>query len=129
MRYYYLGISEKSNSRERREGSVPGRVIGSQPGTSAGLSLADFSAAFVKADHTCFLSLFTQLHRQPLLVFCLLLWQALLVLWDSCFWPRKASCVCFPLCTCLRSVSSIAQLCPILCDPMNHRTPGLPVHH
>ena len=65
MRYYYLGISEKNNSRERREGSVPGRVIGSQPGTSAGLSLVDFSAVFVKADHTCFLSLFTQLHRQP----------------------------------------------------------------
>ena len=27
------------------------------------------------------------------------------------------------------SVSSVAQLCPTLCDPMNHRTPGLPVHH
>ena len=25
--------------------------------------------------------------------------------------------------------SSVAQLCPTLCDPMNHRTPGLPVHH
>ena len=25
--------------------------------------------------------------------------------------------------------SSVAQLCPILCDPMNRRTPGLPVHH
>ena len=24
--------------------------------------------------------------------------------------------------------SSIAQLCPTLCDPMNHSTPGLPVH-
>ena len=75
---------------------------GSQPGTSAGLSLADFSAAFVNANDTCFLSLFTQLHRQPLLVSCLLLWQALLVLCNSCSWPRKAGCVCFPLCTCLR---------------------------
>ena len=27
------------------------------------------------------------------------------------------------------SVSSVAQLCPTLCDPMNHSTPGLPVHH
>ena len=27
------------------------------------------------------------------------------------------------------SSSSVAQLCPILCDPMNHSTPGLPVHH
>ena len=25
--------------------------------------------------------------------------------------------------------SSVAQLYPILCDPMNHSTPGLPVHH
>ena len=25
--------------------------------------------------------------------------------------------------------SSVAQSCLILCDPMNHRTPGLPVHH
>ena len=24
--------------------------------------------------------------------------------------------------------SSVAQLCPTLCDPMNYRTPGLPVH-
>ena len=25
--------------------------------------------------------------------------------------------------------SSAAQLCPILCDPMNCSIPGLPVHH
>ena len=25
--------------------------------------------------------------------------------------------------------SSVAQLCPTLCDPMNRTTPGLPVHH
>ena len=25
--------------------------------------------------------------------------------------------------------SSVAQSCPTLCDPMNHGTPGLPVHH
>ena len=25
--------------------------------------------------------------------------------------------------------SSVTQLCPTLCDPMNRRTPGLPVHH
>ena len=27
------------------------------------------------------------------------------------------------------SFSSVAQLCPTLCDPMNHSTPDLPVHH
>ena len=26
-------------------------------------------------------------------------------------------------------VSSVAQSCPTLCDPMNHSTPGLPIHH
>ena len=25
--------------------------------------------------------------------------------------------------------SSVAQLCPILCDPMDYSTPGFPVHH
>ena len=25
--------------------------------------------------------------------------------------------------------SSVAQSCPALCDPMNHSTPGLPLHH
>ena len=27
------------------------------------------------------------------------------------------------------SVSSVAQSCPTLCNPMNWSTPGLPVHH
>jgi len=26
-------------------------------------------------------------------------------------------------------LSSLAQSCPTLCDPMNHNTLGLPVHH
>ena len=26
-------------------------------------------------------------------------------------------------------ISSVTQLCLTLCDPMNHSTPGLPVHH
>ena len=28
-----------------------------------------------------------------------------------------------------QSVSSVAQSCPTLCNPMNHSTPDLPVHH
>ena len=27
------------------------------------------------------------------------------------------------------SISSVTQLCPTLCDPMNRSMPGLPVHH
>ena len=30
---------------------------------------------------------------------------------------------------CCVQFSSVAQWCPTLCDPMNHSTPGLPVHH
>ena len=56
----------------------------------------------------------------------------------------KPSPVLFPLCYFLPGVicshiyfasitlfqfSSVAQSCPALCDPMNHSTPGLPVHH
>ena len=33
---------------------------------------------------------------------------------------------CFLSIWCIRSV---VQSCPTLCDPMNHSTPGLPVHH
>src|SRR5574341_2507150 len=29
----------------------------------------------------------------------------------------------------MNQFSSVAQSCPTLCDPMNHSTPGLPVHH
>ena len=29
----------------------------------------------------------------------------------------------------LDQIRSVAQSCPTLCDPMNHSTPGLPVHH
>ena len=31
--------------------------------------------------------------------------------------------------TILYSFSSVTQWCPTPCDPMNHSTPGLPVHH
>ena len=31
--------------------------------------------------------------------------------------------------TMLYQFSSVAQLCLTLCDPMNHSTPGLPVHY
>ena len=43
--------------------------------------------------------------------------------------------VCFPeeaylMCQVFSSGRcSVAQLCPTLCDPMNRRTPGVPVHH
>ena len=36
------------------------------------------------------------------------------------FWPSYK---------CVSSVGSVAQSCPILCDSLNHSTPGLPVHH
>ena len=35
----------------------------------------------------------------------------------------------FTLSWILIQFSSVAQLCPTLCNPRNHSTPGLPVHH
>ena len=43
-------------------------------------------------------------------------------------WPRNWTCV-----SCIAgaffTTSSVAQSCPTLCDPNNHSTSGLPVHH
>ena len=43
------------------------------------------------------------------------------------FYNNRHYCVCLSH----NSVefSSVTQLCLTLCDPMNHSTPGLPVHH
>ena len=41
---------------------------------------------------------------------------------DMSYWPHTHTCT-------FSSVSSVAQSCPTLCNPMNHSTPGLPVHH
>ena len=38
-------------------------------------------------------------------------------------------CVCVCVCVCEVQFSSVTQLCPTLCDPMDCSTPGLPVHH
>ena len=37
-------------------------------------------------------------------------------------WTRLSTHISF-------SFSSVVQSCPTLCDPVNHSTPGLPVHH
>ena len=46
-------------------------------------------------------------------------------------WPTRRSYTFKVIITFRVSVqfSSVTQLCPTLCDPMNHSTPGLPVHH
>ena len=45
--------------------------------------------------------------------------------------PTLLTCPFPPLLHVLLTVqfSSVAQLCPTLCDPMNRSMPGLPVHH
>ena len=51
----------------------------------------------------------------------------LLVIWQ--FLKFLDVNICFPLSLSSVQFSSIAQLCPTLCYPMNCSTPGLPVHH
>ena len=55
--------------------------------------------------------------------------------WKECqgAWEKHEKAQCL-LQLCLEKIykiqfSSVAQSCPTLCDPMNHSTPGLPVHH
>ena len=51
------------------------------------------------------------------------------------FWPRDQTCLSHVSCigrwtlNHQHHLSSVAQSCPTLCDPMNHSTPGLPVQH
>ena len=58
------------------------------------------------------------------------------------WWKRTYRCICFKLIyfwvhlpsyrslhlICIQ-FSSVVQLCPTLCNPMNRSMPGLPVHH
>ena len=37
--------------------------------------------------------------------------------------------LCYPTCRTIVQFSSVAQLCPALCDPMDCSTPGFPDHH
>ena len=40
---------------------------------------------------------------------------------------QGSPCIC--VCVCVYQFSSVAQLCPTLCDPVNRSMPGFPVHH
>ena len=44
------------------------------------------------------------------------------------FWKKKKKTY-YPEVEASVQFSSVAQSSPTLCDPMNHSTPGLPVHH
>ena len=51
-------------------------------------------------------------------------------IWKTQQWPRdwKRS-VFIPIPNKSNSESKVTHFCPTLCNPMNHSTPGLPVHH
>ena len=65
---------------------------------------------------------------------------SLLLLWKSCLFSGNNYWGCLStlnlMCHILHEgflggaqFSSVTQSCPTLCNPMNHSTPGLPVHH
>ena len=61
--------------------------------------------------------------------------QKALVAWMFKFCPLKTNLRIFRIICHIQplksfsSVSSVAQSCPVLCDPMDCSTPGFPVHH
>ena len=52
---------------------------------------------------------------------------ATFLLKDNCFTDFVV--VCQTSTWISHQIRSVAQSCPTICDPMNHSTPGLPVHH
>ena len=56
-------------------------------------------------------------------------WATSLSLFTFMHWRRKWQLIPVFLPGNPRDRGSVTQLCPTLCDPMNHSTPGLPVHH
>ena len=48
-----------------------------------------------------------------------------------CYWLLSLNEMFLRFISVVRSdqIRSVTQSCPTLCDPMNHSTPGLPVHH
>jgi len=59
---------------------------------------------------------------------CICLW----LIYVSCIWYMPDICILWlymPMAVYMYQFSSVSQSCPTLCDPMNHSTPGLPVHH
>ena len=45
------------------------------------------------------------------------------------FWVGERASHSLLICIISVQFSSVTQSCPTLCDPMNHSTPALPVHH
>ena len=83
-------------------------------------------------------------HFQPTGTYCTAHGTLLHVMWQpGCerVWERMDTCIfvaeslhCSPKTNTTVNwlsvkFSSVTQLCPTLCDPMNRSTPGLPVHH
>ena len=48
---------------------------------------------------------------------------------QHCWWEGKLVTDTMESTISSAQFSSVAQLCPTLCDPMNHGTSGFPVHH
>ena len=60
--------------------------------------------------------------------------QARILEWVSISYSRVSSQASQPTCVSCKIISSVqfssvSQSCPTLCNPMDHRTPGIPVHH
>ena len=51
------------------------------------------------------------------------------ILEDSVHWQQKIGGIDSGFSLAKAVLSSVAQLCPTFCDPMNCSMPGLPVHH
>jgi len=89
-----------------------------------------FSLRILNGDvDNCYLSLTTAKRCASPLISHVVFTIMLQVKCCSCLTDRKPELCRVTRCWRLHQFSSVTQLCPTLCDPMNCSTPGLPVHH
>ena len=70
-----------------------------------------------KSSHPCLLPSSPKVCSWHLYLFCCLTYRVVVTIFLN------------PIYMCSVQFSSVTQSCLTLCDPMNHSTPGLPVHH
>ena len=79
--------------------------------------------------HVCDISVLYLLYITYLTcIYCVSKMYILYLLCTTCLHCIYYISMMYPFCISVQ-FGSVAQSCPTLCDPMNHSTPGLPVHH
>ena len=76
-----------------------------------------FQCYSLKSSHLCLLTQSPKVCSLHLCLFCCLAYRIIVTIFLNSLYMHSDQ------------IRSVSQSCPTLCDPMNHSTPGPPVHH